>query len=421
MKKFIIYLVLVNILFAANEQRDSKIMSLLNKVEHNKKYVIKKIALKWSDSLYKKQGSSILDIDAQGNFKKYLADKSNGYDGGNIGSKGHYWVYPTIEKTCLIWKDIIEKNGVKLNKYYSDICRNPKKDVIGAIVYETVIKEKKLTNGFWSLASFEIISKGVLGHTDFQVTGKWYVQKEKPNQLVQEEIFRAAVYKNDIAKLQDILNHAITINMDEMFLLAVEVSNLETVQFLLKNGANINYKNSFGNALSKASSNDSNLEKIKFILKSGFVFDADSLTDKSPIFVSAQTRQIKLINFWLKNGIDINLQKNNGRTPIFDVCLNRRNIFGNVTYYDALKLLKHMVSKGANPTHIAKRGITTLHLLSENGELEQVKYISSFFKNINIQDSFLQTPLHYAARNIGYDNEGRIYNIIKYLYHLKIK
>ena len=74
-----------------------------------------------------------------------------------------------------------------------------------------------------------------------------------------------------------------------------------------------------------------------------------------------------------------------------------------------------MTSKGANPIHMDKRGTTTLHLISEKGELKQVKYISSFFKDINIQDNFLQTPLHHAARNIQYDNKERIYNVIKYL------
>jgi len=199
-----------------------------------------------------------------------------------------------------------------------------------------------------------------------------------------------------------------------MFLLAMEVSNLETVKFLLNNGADINYKNSFGNALSRAASNDSNLKKIQYILNSNSSLN-QGLGDNSPIYTSAQTRQIKLINFWLEHGININLQKSNGRTPIFDVCRNRKNIYAGITYDDTLKLLKFMVSKGANPNHIDKRGVTTLHLISEEGDLEQLKYIHSFFKDINIQDNFLQTPLHYAARNIQYDNKERIYSVIQYL------
>lgn len=415
MKKLITYLFLVNLLFASSEQRDTRIINQLNEVKHNKHHVMNQIAFKWSDSLYNRQGNSILDIDSQGNFKKYLPDKLKNYDGGLIGSRGKYWVYSTIKQTCLVWKDIVEKNGVKLNTYYPDICKNPKTEMIGAIVYETAIGEKKLSKGFWSLSSFELKSKDILKLTNFQGTMKWYIQKEKPSQLVQEKAFRNAVYKNDIATLQDILNHNITINMNEMFLLAMEVSDLKTVQFLLKNDSDINYKNNFGNALSRASGDDSNLQKIKYILKSGFIFDKNSLDDKSPIYVSAQTRQIKLINFWLENGIDINVHKNNGRTPIFDVCWNRKNIFAGIIYYDTLKLLKFMVSKGADPMHIDKRGTTILHLISEKGEFQQVEYISRFFKDVNIQDNFLQTPLHYAARNIQYDNKERIYNVIKYL------
>jgi len=409
MKKLVVYLCLVNLLFASNEQRDNEIIKQLNEVKHNKPYIMNQISKKWSDSLYKRQGNSILDIDIQGNFKRYPENHNNA-----IGSKGKYWVYSSIKKTCLVWKGIVEKNGVKLNKHYPDICENTKNEMMGAITYETAIGEKKLSNGFWSLSSFEVKNKDILKLTNFQGTMKWYIQKEKPNNLKQEKEFRNAVYKNDISKLQSILEHSTTINMNEMFLLAMEVSNLETVKFLLNNGADINYKNSFGNALSRAASNDSNLKKIQYILNSNSSLN-QGLGDNSPIYTSAQTRQIKLINFWLEHGININLQKSNGRTPIFDVCRNRKNIYAGITYDDTLKLLKFMVSKGANPNHIDKRGVTTLHLISEEGDLEQLKYIHSFFKDINIQDNFLQTPLHYAARNIQYDNKERIYSVIQYL------
>ncbi len=410
MKKIIIYFILVNTLFASNNQRDSLIIKQLNATKHNNSNIMKSIAKKYSDSLYKKEYNSILDINLQGNFKRHPRNNTN-----NIGSKGKYWIYPSIKKTCSVWKNIVAKNGIKLNKYYPNICKNQERKIISAIVYETSIREKNLSNGFFSLASFELKNTNILKHTNFQGTMKWYIQQNTPEQLKYQKAFKKAIYKNDIAKLQNILNHNITIDINKMFLLAMQVSNLKTIKFLLNHGSDANYKDNFGNALSKASGNDSNIDKIKYILKNGFVFDKDSTGNKSPIYTSAQTRQIKLINFWIEEGIDINLKKGNGRTPIFDVCRNKKNIFSNISYYDTLKLLKFMVSKGANPTHKDNRGITPLHIISENGEPAQVKYISSFFNNINIQDNFLQTPLHYAARNINHDNKENIYNVIKYL------
>jgi ankyrin repeat protein len=410
MKKIIIYLLLANIIFASNIKQDQLIIKQLNNTKHNNPYILKKVAKKWSDSLHKNKHNSILDIDLQGEFKRYPSDKASG-----IGSKGKYWFYPTIKKTCLAWKNIVEKNGVKLNKYYPNICKNQKGKMIGAIVYETAIGEKNLSNGFFSLSSFEFPTKAVLQNTNFQGTMKWYIQQKTPDQLKYKKAFKDAIYKNDIAKLQNILKHTKEIDMDKMFLLAMNVSNLQTVKFLLKKGSNVNYKNNFGNALSIGSSDDSNIQKIKYVLQNGFVFDKDSLGDNSPIYTSAQTRQIKLIKFWLKQGVDINLNKSNGRTPIFDVCRNKKNIFADITYYDTLKLLKFMVKNGANPIHKDRKGTTPLHIISEYGDLEQVKYIASFTKDINMQDDFLQTPLHYAARNIQYDNKERIYNVLKYL------
>lgn len=415
MKILLVSLLLINIIHASNEKRDEIIINLLEDVKHNKTHNMKKIARNWSSSQYKDDYSSRLDINIHGNFKSYLPYKLKNSDGKPIGSKGKYWVYSSIKKTCLVWKGIVEKNGVILNKHYPNICENIDDETIAAIVYGTGISEKELSNGFWSLAKFELVNNDILSYTNFQGNRKLYIQKEKPNQLKLRQGFRDAVYQNDILKMDEILKSNVAIDINKMFIIAVEVSNLSTIKFMLENGADVNYKNSNGNILSQASTKDSNLEKIKYIIENGGKYDEKSVGDQSPIYSSAQTRQFKLINFWLNNGIDINIQKSNGRTPIFDVCRNRKNIFANVTYYDTLKLLKFMIQKGANPSIKDKRGITPLHLISENGTAEHVKYISSFYNNINIQDNFLQTPLHYAARDIQYDNKEKLHGVIKYL------
>lgn len=415
MKIILVSLFLVNIIHASNEKTDNKIINLLEDVKHNKTHIMKKIARNWSSSQYKNDRGSRLDINIHGNFKSYLPYKLKNSDGKPIGSKGKYWVYSSIKKTCLVWKGVVEKNGIELNKHYPNICKNTNDEAIGAIVYGTNLSEKKLSNGFWSLAKFDLINNDILNFTNFQGKGKLYIQKEKPNQLKLEQEFRDSLYSNNINKMDEILKSGIIIDINKMFIIAVQVSNFSTIKFLLENDADVNYKNSHGNILSQASMKDSNLEKIKYIIENGGKYDKKSVGDQSPIYSSAQARQFKLINFWLNNGIDINIQKSNGRTPIFDVCWNRKNIFANVIYYDTLKLLKFMVQKGANPLIKDKRGITPLHLISEDGTAEHVKYISSFYDNINIQDNFLQTPLHYAARDIQYDNKEKLYGVIKYL------
>jgi len=402
-------------ILSADDKIDHKIMQELNSTIHNKPQLMKQIARHWSNSKYRNWYDIDLEVEKNGVFKDYPIDRID----DKIGYKGKFWVYPTVKETCTVWKRIVEKNGIVLNKYYPNICNNIDDASFGAIVYSTALSKKTLSNGFWYLAKFSLVDSDTLLFTDFQGRGRWYIQKKRPIKLELEKKFKEAVYSNNAIEMKELIDTAsknhVKINLDEMFLLAAEVANLDTVKLILQNGANVNYVNNYGNALTRAAMRDSNLDKIRFILKSGFDTHNALTGDNSPIFNSALTRQYELIKFWLDMGININLKKSNGETPIMSVCRNTKNIWGNVQYYNTLELLKYMISKGADPLVKTKNSVTTLHLITQLGTVEQVKYIYDFFKNVNIQDNNGKTPLHYAVEDVMYDDEERILSVVKYL------
>jgi len=405
------YFFVVATLFASN----SKIINLLNGTSHNPYPILSKVAKSWSDSKYINKFEARFDIDRQGKFKSYLPNKLKNSDGMLIGSKGEFWIYKNPQETCLNWKNIVEKNGIKLNKAYPNICKEKNKIGATAIVLKTAIGDKNFAHGFWYLARLDVKKNKTLLLTDFQGTGKWYIPTESPKSVKEKKAFSEAVYSNNTKKMKTILLSGTEIDINKMYLLAMDVSNLDTVKFLLNNGAQLNYKTSSGNPASIASCDDTNIEKAKYLLSLGYNYKQIYLKDKSPIYAAAQCRQANFIDFWLKKGIDINLEKSNGRTPLFDVCRNRKNIFAGVKYAETLKLLKRMIAKGADPTHKDKKNATILHIIAEYGTPEQVKYVKSYFKDINIQDNFHQTPLHYAVREIPYDMKQEKYEIAKYL------
>ncbi len=403
-------------LFASND----KIINLLNSTNHNPYPILNKVAKSWSNSEYINKFEARFDINQRGKFKSYFPNKLKNLDGMLIGSKGEFWIYKNPKETCLNWKNIVEKNGVKLNKAYPNICKEKNKTGVTAIVLETAITDKNFADGFWYLARLDVKKNKTLLLTNFQGTSKWYIPTDSPKSIKEKKAFSKAVYSSDIKKMKSILLGDTEIDLNKMYLLAIEVADLDTVKFLLDNGAELNYKTTFSNPAYKASCNDANIEKIDYLLSIGYNYEQKYLKDRAPIYAAAQCRQVKFIDFWLERGVDINLERSDGGTPLFDVCRNRENIFAGIKYEDTLKLLKSMIDKGANPLHKDKENVTILHAIAEHGTLEQIKYLKSYFEDINIQDNFNQTPLHYAVRKIPYDKKQEKYEIAKYLISLGV-
>lgn len=408
MKILLSLLIIINILFSA-EKETIKIMNLLNNTQHNNPSIMKKIAKNWSSEEVKTKYHGRTDIKKDGTYKDYLPYKLSNTRGGLIGSKGKLWVYSNVDQACKIWKNIVEKNGIKLKKYHKDICKGNKKGY-GAIALEVGL-EDKLNNGFWSFAKFEIVSNKKIKYTSFQGRQTLYIMREQKNSEKDEINFKQAVYDNSIYNMEKILKTNSQINLDKYFYLAAEVSSLETLNFLVDSGANINYKDDSRNALNKASHDNKNIPKLKYLLSLGLKPNKK----KHPIFDASGSRQIGIIKFWLNRGTDINIKDYAKKTPIFYIARNRRNIFAGITYYDTKKLLKFMIDNGANYNHKSKIGETILHIIAEHGELDQVKYISILFDDINIKGYQRRTPLHYSVMSISALNESKKYDIVKFL------
>lgn len=413
MKILLTCFLLVTGLSATDTNTNDRVVGLLNKMKHNAPQTMRKVSGSWSNSKYINKHEVRHEIDWRGGFKGYIPNKLKNSDGMLIGSKGQYWIFENTKTTCSAWKDIVEANGIKLNKHFPNVCKGENKTEITAIVLQTAIGERTLSKGFWYLAKFDLKKKNILTLTDFQGTRDWYIPTESPEDVKNKREFSDAVYSKNIEKMKQILHGDTQIDVNEMYLLAMELGDLETVKLLLDNGADLNYKTSFDNPASKASCNSSNIDKLDYILSLGYKYE--SLGDRSPIYYATLCKEQKVIDYWIEKGIDINLERTDGRTPLFDVAQNRKNMYESPSYDNTLKVLKNMISKGANPLHIDKKQATILHYISGSGNVNQIKFVKTYFKDINIQDDFLQTPLHYVVREIQYDQRELKYEVIKYL------
>lgn len=178
----------------------------------------------------------------------------------------------------------------------------------------------------------------------------------------------------------------------------------ETVNYLLKNGADINKKNKSGRTpLIQHSLAYENQDHVKFLLEKGADINAQDNEGVTTLMFAVQTDKTKIIDICLSEKADINIKNNEGKTALFhtissfgileNVKSMTENMFGDHARTDYVK--NYMNQKKMEETDTA---IRLIKLLVSNGA------------DINAQDNKGNTLLMYA---IALRNEPLINEILK--------
>lgn len=179
---------------------------------------------------------------------------------------------------------------------------------------------------------------------------------------------------------------------------------VETVNYLLKNGADINKKNKSGRTpLIQHSLAYENQDHVKFLLEKGADINAQDNEGVRTLMFAVQTDKTKIIDICLSEKADINIKDNEGKTALFhtissfgileNVKSMTENMFGDYARTDYVK--NYMNQKKMEETDTA---IRLIKLLVSNGA------------DINAQDNKGNTLLMYA---IALRNEPLINEILK--------
>ena len=180
----------------------------------------------------------------------------------------------------------------------------------------------------------------------------------------------------------------------DAMLLAVREKNIRLITILLKNGANINRKNSFGQSPLYLAMFDlkenSDVLMIKFLVKCRadvneiFMFDDGAVT--TPLNLAVSMNRPDVAKILLEYGANPNFQDNKGRTSLVYSVLT-----GN-------EILRVILSHGANPNIKDIEGRTALMLAVIDGGSEDgiIESLIEFGADPNIQDNKGMTALMWA-------------------------
>ena len=122
-----------------------------------------------------------------------------------------------------------------------------------------------------------------------------------------------AVFKDDIATLQDLLDKGVDVNKkcyhrDATALWAASVgSNPEVIKVLLENGANVNTKNTDGVTSLYVAAQNGHLENVRLLLASKADVNVKCKTNGSTaLWIAANNGQFNIVKLLLENKADVN-------------------------------------------------------------------------------------------------------------------
>ena len=216
-----------------------------------------------------------------------------------------------------------------------------------------------------------------------------------------EDLLHLACKNGQVTLIKNLLNAKLDINAmsaQELSPLrwAVIKGNLEVTQLLIREGANIELKDSRcqSSPLLFACQNG-RLKIVKYLIEMGADIQAASEDGTAAVHFAAQSGNIDVVDFLLQKGLDINSKNNKGESPLyfalyprhFPACQKAKNALGMVTF---------LIKNGANIFEVSSMKIPIAHAITR-GNLDVIKLLISHGANLcHLTNNNYSTPLHYA-------------------------
>jgi len=225
-------------------------------------------------------------------------------------------------------------------------------------------------------------------------------------------------------------------NEPKLFTLIKE-QKIEEIKSLISANAensNIDTKDYNDNTALHVACRIGNIEIIKLLLDKGTNINAQNFSKTTPLYIAVLNNNFDLVNLLLSKGADVNISDILGKTPLMLALQSVENQKDSDTSYKMVKLLldngaglnakdkngeyvihyaakypninivKLLVEKGIDVNQTDVDGNTPIYftIKSSNKTLDKLEVIKLFLSinlNINIVNSFKQTPLHIACQN----------------------
>jgi ankyrin repeat protein len=171
--------------------------------------------------------------------------------------------------------------------------------------------------------------------------------------------------------------------------------NIETVEFLIKNGADINAKDHNKLTALHFACFDGHKDIVEKLIENKADVNVE-LSEESPLHLASLKNHHEIVKLLLEKGGDIEAKDNKGRTPLHYAM-----------WENSTEAIDELLKSGANRnTKDMYSNLPADYLeYSNQRNFSEKKFINFLDGDLNpdIQNKYQQTPLHYAARNNSLD------------------
>ena len=202
---------------------------------------------------------------------------------------------------------------------------------------------------------------------------------------------------------------------------ATITGNVERVQQLLEDGAQVDVQNQLGWTPLHHASYRGHLKLIEQLLVAGAKANIQNTYGSTPLHYASYGGHLKAIKQLLDTEVSVNARNDDGNTPLHYACygghvdavkhllsagtqVNAKNKDGNTPFHITsitgnLEVWEQLLEAGARVDAENQSGATPLHYAAENGNVDIAKRLLAAGAQVNIKSNFGWTTLHYAAWN----------------------
>ena len=179
--------------------------------------------------------------------------------------------------------------------------------------------------------------------------------------------------------LENSADPSIRNNLNETPLLAA--SNVEKVKLLVEHGADVDAKDIEGNTSLLINASNGKKDTVEFLLKNGADFSIKNNSNQAPLAV---TRSVKIAKLLVEHGVDVNAQFEEE-----DIALH---LYIALTSGDT-ELFEFLINQGVDINTKRNSGYTVLLYAMGGGEIDKIEFLIERGADINVADENGETPL----------------------------
>ena len=165
-------------------------------------------------------------------------------------------------------------------------------------------------------------------------------------------------------------------------------NHIAVVELLLKNNANVDLKNNDGKSALYVASQEGHDEVTKLLLDNGANVDLQTEDGTSSLFIASQNRHVEVVKLLLEKRAKVDLQRNSGASALFVASQN-----GHV------EVVKLLLEKRAKVDLQRNSGASSLFIASQNGHYEVVKLLLDNGAKVDLQRNDGSSALFIASQN----------------------